>query len=279
VPELTAKDGTTLAYQVSGSGTCVVCLAGGPMLDSAYLGDLGGLSQHVQLILPDYRGTGDSQTPTDSTSYRCDRLVDDVEALRAHLALDRMVLLGHSAGANLAVLYAVRHPDRISRLLLITPSTRAVGIEATSADRRELIRLREGEEWFASASSAFDAIAAGNGTDPDWEAITPFSYGRWDDVARAHHASAETHRNEQAAVAFGDDGAFAPAETRAALASFDLPVFVLAGERDMSAPPRVIAELAGLFPNATVVTQPGAGHYPWLDDPTWFVQAVTASLA
>src|ERR1700710_347329 len=87
VPRLTAKDGTKLAYHVSGSGERVVCLAGGPMLDSAYFGDLGGLSQHVQLILPDYRGTGESETPTDSTSYRCDRLVDDVEALREHLAI------------------------------------------------------------------------------------------------------------------------------------------------------------------------------------------------
>ena len=139
--------------------------------------------------------------------------------------------------------------------------------------------LHEGEPWFAAASSAFEAVAAGNGTDDDWEALTPFSYGRWDNAARAHHASAERHRNEEAAVAFGAEGAFNPAETRAALAGLDVPVFVLVGERDMSAPPHVIAELAGLFPNATLVTQPGAGHYPWLDDPTWFTRAVTASLA
>jgi proline iminopeptidase len=279
VPELTANDGTTLAYCVAGSGTCVVCLAGGPMLDSGYLGDLGGLSQHVQLVLPDYRGTGRSQKPTDGASYRCDRLVDDVEALREHLKVDRMVLLGHSAGANVAALYAVRRPERISRLLLVTPSTRAVGIATTSADRCEVIRLHEGEEWFPAASSAFEAIAAGNGTEHDWESVTPFSYGRWDDAARAHHVSAERHRNEEAAVAFGAEGAFNPEQTRAALARFDAPVFVLVGERDMSAPPQVVAELAALFPNATLVTQPGAGHYPWLDDPTWFTQAITANLA
>lgn len=35
------------------------------------------------------------------------------------------------------------------------------------------------------------------------------------------------------------------------------------------------AELAALFPAARLVVQPGAGHYPWLDDPAWFSAAVT----
>lgn len=61
--------------------------------------------------MPDLRGTGGSATPRDPASYRCDRMVADVEALRAHLGLDRMDLLAHCAGANLAVLYASCHPS------------------------------------------------------------------------------------------------------------------------------------------------------------------------
>ena len=51
----------------------------------------------------DVRGTGESAIPADPASYRCDRLVDDVAALQDHLGLDRFDLLGHSAGANVAV--------------------------------------------------------------------------------------------------------------------------------------------------------------------------------
>jgi pimeloyl-ACP methyl ester carboxylesterase len=40
----------------------------------------------------------------------------------------------------------------------------------------------------------------------------------------------------------------------------------------------VLAEFAALFPAAQLVVQPGAGHYPWLDDPDWFVPAVAAFL-
>ncbi len=213
---LTALDGPKLAYHVLGEGNPVVVLPGGPMQDSAYLGDLGGLSGRLQLILLDYRGTGQSESPTDTSSCRCDHLVDDVEALRGHLGLHRIDLLAHCAGANLAELYAARYPEGIGKLVLITPSTRAVGITATSATRRAVVRRREAERWFAPASEAFEAIQAGQGTDADWEAITPLTYGRWDAAAQAHHAREVMQRNPEAAAAFVGEGAFDPPVTRAA---------------------------------------------------------------
>ena len=273
-----ARDGTKLAYHVLGEGTPVVCLPGGPMQDSAYLGDLGGLSGRLQLILSDSRGTGRSGTPADTGSYRCDHLVNDVEALREHLGLDRIDLLAHSAGTNVAAMYAARYPECIGNLVLLTPSTRAVGIIATPEMRREVVQLRAGEPWFVQGSAAFEAIQAEQATHDDWEAITPFTYGRWDAAARAHHASGDRQRNEEAAAVFGAEGAFDPPPTRAALASFGEPVLLLAGELDVAAPPSVVAELAGLFPNARLITQPGGGHFPWLDDPVWFSTTVAAFL-
>ncbi|MPZ80339.1 MAG: alpha/beta fold hydrolase [Actinophytocola sp.] len=278
MPALAANDGTKLAYHVLGEGTPVVCLPGGPMQDSDYLGDLGGLSARLRLILLDHRGTGQSATPADPGTYRCDRLVDDVEALREHLGLDRVNLLGHSGGTNLAVLYAARYPEHIDKLVLVAPSTYALGLAATADDRREVVRLREGESWFGPASAAFERINAGQATDGDRAALTPFVYGRWDAATQAHHVSGETRRNTRAAAIYGAEGAFHPEATRAALATLGAPVLLLAGEVDVNSPPRVVAELAGLFPNATLATLPGAAHFLWLDDPTWFTTTIASFL-
>lgn len=278
MPTFLAHDGTELAFSIHGTGDPVICLAGGPMRDADYLGDLGGLSSRRQLIIADLRGTGRSARPTDVSSYRCDRLIADVEALREHLNLDHMDLLGHSAGANLATLYTAAHPSRIRRIALITPSTGAVGITPTGESRLTVARLRSREPWFGPAYAALQAIVAGNSDASSWEAITAFFYGRWDGAAEAHNAAQADRQNQEAAAAFGAEGAFDASATRAALAACPASVLLLAGEVDVNSPPPVVWEFAELFPNADVVVQPRAGHFPWIDDPDLFVATITAFL-
>ncbi|MFE8012044.1 alpha/beta fold hydrolase [Streptomyces antibioticus] len=275
MPTYFASDGTRLAHRVIGVGEPLVCVPGGPT-DSVYLGDLGGLSAHRRLIVPDLRGTGRSAEPEDVTSYRCDRLVDDIEALRVRLGLSRIDLLGHSAGANIVTQYAARHPERVARLVLVTPGTRAVGIAVTGEERRAAARLRADEPWFPEAFAALEAITAGRGG--DWEAVAPFFYGRWDAAARSHHAASRPS-NEEAVAVFGSEGAFTPRATRAALAAVAAPVLLLAGEFDLNSPPRAVTQCAALFPEATYAVRPGAGHYPWLDDAEGFVAAVVTFLS
>ncbi|NUT10970.1 MAG: alpha/beta hydrolase [Nonomuraea sp.] len=278
MPTFSAYDGTVLAYHVSGEGDPVVCLPGGPMQASAYLGDLGGLSAHRRLIMLDLRGTGESAVPHDTASYRCDRLVDDVEALREHLGLDRFDLLGHSAGTNLAELYAARHPSRVAKLALITPSAFAVGVAVTKEARLEVARSRADEPWFEASFAALTAIMAG-GAPEEGQSIDPFFHGRWDAAAQAHQAAGDVLRNAEAAAVFGAEGAYDPEATRAALAAFTAPVLVLAGEVDLNTPPSAAAEIAALFPDARLVVQPGAGHFPWMDDAPRFVATTEAFLA
>jgi proline iminopeptidase len=153
-----------------------------------------------------------------------------------------------------------------------------VGIVATGEARLQTARLRKDEPWFAAAFAALEAIVAGNATDDSWKAIEPFFYGRWDAAAQAHQAAQDGHRNEEAAAAFGAEGAFDPQATRAALAAVNAPVLLLAGEVDLNTIASVVAEFAELFPNAELVVQPGAGHFPWLDDADRFVATTATSL-
>ncbi|MEV5379027.1 alpha/beta hydrolase [Streptomyces nondiastaticus] len=279
MPTLTAADGTELAYHVMGEGEPLLCLPGGPMRASAYLGDLGGLSGHRRLVMLDARGTGGSGIPDDPATYRCDRQVDDVEALRAHFEWERVDVLAHSAGGDLAILYAARYPHRIRTLSLITARARALGVDFTDEHRREVIALRTAEPWFEAARGAYEAIWSGSATDADFDAAVPFFYGRWDAAARAHAAAEVEQTNESAAGGYASSGAFDPAAARAAVAGLDAPVLLLAGELDSGPRPHVAVGIAELFPRAELTVQPGAGHYPWLDDPGRFTRTVAAFLA
>ncbi len=273
----TSYDGTRLAYHERGEGEPLVVLPGGPMCASSYLGDLGGLSAHRRLILLDLRGTGDSATPEDPATYRCDFLVADVEALRAHLGLDRIDLLAHSAGGSLAMLYAARHPERVARLALIATTPWALDMPATPEHRLEAALLRENEPWFDEAIGPFRAWLDGTaGFDP---VFLPFFHGHWNDATRDHTARGEHETNEAAADVCMAPGAFDAPATRAALATCPARVLVLAGELDGGPRPDLARRLADVFPHAETAVQQGAAHYPWLDDPRRFVRRVAAFLA
>ncbi|MDX3186940.1 alpha/beta hydrolase [Streptomyces sp. MN03-5084-2B] len=276
MPIFSAPDGTALAVHLAGSGAepPVVCLPGGPMRAGVYLGDVGGLTTRRRTAVLDLRGTGGSEEPADPATYRCDRQVEDVEALRKHLGLERLDLLGHSAGASLAVRYAARYPQRLRRLALIAPSPRAVGFDVPPGGRRRIMARRAGEPWFAAAAAAYESIAAKTATSADWAAFAPFYYGRWDAAARRHQAGEPGQRNGAAARIYNSAGAFEPATTRAALGAVTAPVLVLAGELDWIADPAVADRFAALFPDGRAVVLPGAAHYPWLDDAPAFGSAL-----
>lgn len=278
MPTFHTYDGTELTYHVMGEGEPLICLPGGAMRAGAYLGDLGGLLAVRQLIVLDLRGTGGSAVPDDVSTYRCDRLVEDVEALRRHLGTDRVDLLAHSAAADLASLYAARYPHALRSLILVAPTTRAVGFPFVEREAREAAALRTAEPWYAQALAALQEIWAGRLTDELRAEARPFLYGRWDAAAQAHAALSAQQINSEAARAYYGQGAFDPAATIAALGTLPAPVLVLAGEYDGVTTPDRAAELAALFPESEFAVQRGAGHFPWLDDAGAFVRTVTAFL-
>lgn len=115
--------GGRLYYRVSGAGRdTIVVLHGGPGLHGRYLDEaLAPLAADHVLIVYDQRGRGRSDFPSDTLGVSADSDVADLEAVRAFFRLDRMTLIGHGWGAGLGALYALRHPDRVRRLALISP--------------------------------------------------------------------------------------------------------------------------------------------------------------
>ena len=275
-----APDGTRLAYTELGQGPPLLCLPGGPGRASAYLEELGGLSAERTLIRLDTRATGHSEVPADPSSLRFDRLAADVEALREHLSLEQVDVLGHSAGCLVAQAWAAAHPGRVHSLVLVTPTDRLQG--GQRADVAAIRQGRQGQDWYAEAAEAQAALADAPPAQQQAlvRATRPFFYGRWDERTQAHAATADRQSSKRAELGFGAGIQDVDlAGMLAVLAELDVPVLVLGGERDALTGVASVALVAGSFPRAQTVVLPGAGHFPWVDEPEAFRAAVSGFLA
>ena len=279
MPSFASYDGTEIGYRILGDGPPLVCLPGGPGRAAEYLGDLGGLAASRRLVLLDPRGVGSSADPADPASFRVDRLVSDVESLRVHLGLDQMDLLAHSAGAVLATLYAAAYPQHLSALILVTPGLAAVGVEGAGEQFRAALARRAAEPWYPAALAALEQIMAGNLSMQAFRASRPFFYGRWDEAAQAHATAGVSERHQAAREGYFAGVTLDVPATRAALAKLTAPVLLYAGEVDPMVTPAAVREAAPLFNDATIVVQPGAAHFPWIDGPAAFAAAVGSFLS
>jgi pimeloyl-ACP methyl ester carboxylesterase len=267
-----------MSYRVVGDGAPVVCLPGGPGRAVGYLDDLGGLGGSRRLVLLDPRGVGGSADPADSATLRVNRLVDDVESMRAHLGLERMDLLAHSAGSVLATLYAAAYPERLSRLVLVTPGLAAVGVFGSAEGMAAALERSVAEPWYPGALAAMEAIMGGELSLDAFRASRPLFYGRWDDAAKAHANVGVAERHAAARNGYFAEVVLDVPGIREALTALTAPVLLYGGELDPLVTPAMLEQAAPLFNGAKVAVQPAAAHFPWVDDPAAFAAAVGSFL-
>ena len=107
-----------LYYRAIGQGQPILLLHGGPDFDHTYLlPDMDRLSDAFRLIYYDQRGRGKSSGNIQDVSLQSE--IQDVERLREYFQLESVAVLGHSWGGLLAMEYALRHPHRLSHLILM----------------------------------------------------------------------------------------------------------------------------------------------------------------
>lgn len=116
------EDDVRLFYQRFGSGPPKVLVANRHELQ----GTLAPLLYRHDVVLYDPRGRGLSDRPDDLTRYGIDREIADADALRQHLGVERIGYVGNSLWGNIALLYAARHPDRVSLAVALGPLEVAV---------------------------------------------------------------------------------------------------------------------------------------------------------
>jgi proline iminopeptidase len=280
VPDFRSHDGIRLHYEVVGDPALppLLAVAGGPARHPRYLADLPGLTGLRSLLLLEQRGVGASDPSPTAEAATWPELAEDIEALRASLGLDRIDLLGHSAGTRVALSYAARYAARLASLCLVTPP--ATWLVDVPDDTAEIIGRHRDAPWFAGFHR--DAAALGTTTDPVerarlFAAIMPIAWAHWNERAIAHEASAEGFP-EAAARYNGATGVDTDA-LRERLGGVECPVLVLVGEEDGLTGVAPAVALAELFPHGRTVRIPDAGHYPWVENAADVARALSGFFA
>jgi proline iminopeptidase len=112
-------NGVLIYWKSIGSGAPLFVVHGGPGASHDYfLPHLVPLARTNRLIFIDERGSGRSERLENAKLYTVENMVEDIEAVRRALALEKIALLGHSFGGVLAQSYALRYPENLSSLIL-----------------------------------------------------------------------------------------------------------------------------------------------------------------
>lgn len=118
-----------LYYHTYGKGETIVMLSGGPGNNALQLESVAlKLSTKYRVILLEQRGTGMSiPTKLDSTTINLKAAINDVNLLLKHIKLKKTILVGHSYGGSLAMIYASQFPQKVKSVVLIAPGYFGMG--------------------------------------------------------------------------------------------------------------------------------------------------------
>jgi pimeloyl-ACP methyl ester carboxylesterase len=267
------KDGRKLTYRKMGTGPVLVCHPGGPGFSSSYFADLAGLWEKFTLVMLNPRGTGGSDRPADSGAYQIDDYVDDLEQLRSHLGLEKLLLLGHSHGGVVAQAYAAAYPGRVQRLVLASSLAR-FGKEQETAMRLGMDR-RSGQPWYADAAAALEEEQ--DVTFADDKQVTdlffrevPLYFAHYGAVEAGYADTLRAETINADALKLFNEKIFNTFDLRDRLPNITAPTLVITGDDDFICGPICAREISAAIPLAREVIVGDSGHMIFVEQPQAF---------
>jgi len=274
-------DGRTLGYHTMGRGPVLVCHPGGPGFSSLYFGDLAGLWERFTLVLLNPRGTGNSGRPGDSRAYQIGDYVSDVEELRVHLGLEKLLLLGHSHGGVVAQAYAARHPGRVERLVLASTLARFGGPQQEAM--REGMDKRSGQPWYPDAVAALEEEQEGKfSSDEEMAGLVfrelPLYFAHFGGAEAGYLDTLKTEKLNADALKLFNKEIFETFDLRGELGAISAPTLVITGEADFICGPVCADEIAAGIKGARKVIVGDSGHMVFVEQPEEFEREVAEFL-
>lgn len=272
-----ARDSTRIFYTAAGAGDDVLIAPVRLYLEPHLL---DGLAVNRRVIFYDPRNRGRSDAASlDNVSL--DHQVNDLEDLRAALGIEKMALLGFSGPAMEITVYAMRHPERVSRMVMMAPVPPAASIMQQAGDAREdmvdeaaldaLISQADAGEFDAAPEDYCRRINAlldpSNLANPDFVSEVP-------DVC--------IYENEWPGNLWPYFGALLPSfgdyDWREDLHELDVPRLVIHGREDGIPLAGAEAWVRG-YDNARLIVLSPAGHFVFIEQKKKVIESINTFLS
>ena len=260
------KDGVLLNYIKAGNGPKTLIVPNAVLL----VDDFRSLSNQYTVISYDVRNRGRSMGIKSAGKLQggIQNDLNDLEAIRAHFEVEKFSLVGHSYLSMMAALYAIQYPDRLEKMLLISPIT-------PLADK-----TYSGAEAFSDSTSIRIAnnlatLEAEADTDPEfckkWWNSKRILYVA--NLAGANYVARRICRypNEQPTrIAAYMDQYIMPSIDAVRSSSVDFsqiqtPTLIIHGAMDRVNPQGASKDWEKRLPNAELKMVENAGHLPWIE--------------
>ena len=257
------RDGLAYHYLDEGTGDPVLMLHGNPSWSFYYRDLVKALRSDHRCVVPDHIGMGMSDKPGDDRyRYVLESRIDDFERLVDSLALDRkLTLVLHDWGGMIGMGYAVRHPERIGRIVLL--NTAAFHLPS---EMRVPFALRMVRDSGLGALGVRGLNVFARGAVTVGCKRTQLSAA----VRAGYLAPYDTWKNRIGTLRFVQDIPLSPrdpsyalvSQIEAGLALFSTtPVLICWGERDFVFSPQVLGHWLRRWPHAEVHRFVDCGHY------------------
>lgn len=279
-----AGSGVRLFYRLIGSGPdTLVMIHGGPGFTMDYfLEDLAPLAAHHTLIFYDQRGTGQSTLVSDSLSLDAQRFVEDVEAIRKHFSIGRLTLFGHSWGAAVVARYAMSYPEHLGRMIIVG------GLPLQEFQLTEAFKQMELKRD-SSTIKRMRELRAARLADPGNSEVCSAYYTLWFQPFYGNYSTAnpskgdfcagtlESRRNKMVSVDKYTMASLGQWDWRSSLSQVKVPALIIHGTLD-PLPLDGAKSWASVLQHGQLLLLDGVGHFPYLEVPDRFFEAVNQFL-
>ncbi|WP_243346860.1 alpha/beta fold hydrolase [Parabacteroides sp. FAFU027] len=259
-----------------GKGKSLFIIAGGPGYAHFGLRTLDSLSLDNTLVYYDAFGRGKSDTAQNLSEYTLKRDIDDLEGLRKAMGFKKINILGHSYGSVVAQGYALRYPENVNHLILISPlHSNAMWQENNDNCNRE-IKINYPEVWDTLMIIRKQGYKS---TSPLYQRLCEriplgflYAYNpeNLNILAQLKYPNRLNPRIYYQMT--GEDGDFTVGsdigrfDYRNELKNLKMPVLIIAGRFDRVSVPWMMVQYKEYCPQAQLVMFEKSGHFPFLEE-------------